>query len=304
MEEVKKIPERAELPEEGKWALEDLYATTDAWLAELESLKEDEKVLTSFEGRLADCGKTLYDFLHAVEEMNVKADRLGNYCMRKVDEDTRNPESLSLQGKFMSTVVALNAACSFDTPEIMAISEETLEGFYQDFPELERYRRYLTSLRRRKPHTLSAQEEKLLAAAGEMAQLPDTAYSALADADLKFADAVDSQGNTHPLSQGTFVLLEESTDRVLRKSAYENLYDGFAGMRNTAAAVLNGQNQQLKFFSQARKYDSALEASLDGSDVPVSVYENLIEAVHKKLPTMYRYVRLRKKLLGVEKLHF
>ena len=304
MEEAKKIPERGELPEETKWALEDLHATTDAWLSELKTLKEDEKVLTSYAGRLGESGKTLYDFLHAVEDTNVKADRLGNYCMRKVDEDTRNPESLSLQGTFMSTVVALNAACSFDTPEIMAISDETLDGFYRDYPALERYRRYLTSLRRRKPHTLSAQEEKLLAAAGEMAQLPDTVYSALADADLKFADAVDSQGKKHPLSQGTFVLLEESTDRCLRKSAYENLYDGFAGMRNTAAAVLNGQNQQLKFFSRARKYDSALESSLDASDVPVSVYENLIEAVHRKLPTMYRYVRLRKKLLGVEKLHF
>lgn len=304
MEEAKKIPERGELPEETKWALEDLYPTQESWLKELDTLKEDEKVLTSFAGRLGEGGENLYGYLHAMEEMNVKADRLGNYCMRRLDEDTRNPQSLSLQGKFMSTVVALNAACSFDTPEIMAISDETLEGFYRDVPKLERYRRYLTNLRRRKPHTLSAQEEKLLAAAGEMAQLPDTAYSALADADLKFADAVDSQGNRHPLSQGTFVLLEESTDRVLRKSAYENLYDGFTGVRNTAAAVLNGQNQQLKFFSQARNYGSALEASLDGSNVPVSVYENLIEAVHKKLPTMYRYVRLRKKLLGVEKLHF
>ena len=132
-----------------------------------------------------------------------------------------------------------------------------------------------------------------------MAQLPDTAYSALADADLKFADAVDSQGSRHPLSQGTFVLLEESTDRVLRKSAYENLYDGFTGVRNTAAAVLNGQNQQLKFFSQARNYGSALEASLTEAmcrcpSTKTSLKLRSQEAAH---PRVYR-VRPRKKLLG------
>lgn len=304
MDDVKTIPARDALPEQSKWALTDLYPTVEAWLSQLETLKSDQEKLVSFAGRLAQSGENLYQFLRAMEEMNVKADRLGNYCMRKVDEDTRNTESLALQGKFMSTAVELNAACSFETPEIMAIEDDVLERFYRACPKLERYRRYLTDLRRRKPHTLSAPEEKLLAAAGEMSQLPDTVYSALADADLKFADAVDSQGVRHPLSQGTFVLLEESADRILRRSAYENLYDGFTGMRNTAAAVLDGQNKQLKFFSQARKYSSALEASLDSSNVPVSVYENLIEAVHGKLPSMHRYVRLRKKLLGVEELHF
>ena len=188
MEEVKKIPERGELPEETKWALEDLYATTDAWLSELKTLKEDEKVLTSYAGRLGESGKTLYDFLHAVEDTNVKADRLGNYCMRKVDEDTRNPESLSLQGTFMSTVVALNAACSFDTPEIMAISDETLDGFYRDYPALERYRRYLTSLRRRKPHTLSAQEETASTGSQEIAAQNGFLFSSPT---LTRADAAD-----------------------------------------------------------------------------------------------------------------
>ena len=204
----------------------------------------------------------------------------------------------------MSAMVELSAACSFDTPELMAVSEETLNRFYAECPELERYRRYLTDLRRRKPHTLSAAEEKLLAAAGEMAQTPDTVYGALADADLTFRDAVDAQGSAHPLTQGTFVQLEESPDRTMRKSAYENLYDGFTAFKNTAAAILNGQNKQLKFYADARKYNSALEASLDATNVPVSVYDNLIEAVHAKLPSMHRYVRLRKKLLGVDELHF
>ena len=304
MEEMNKILAREEIPAQDKWAIEDLYPTQEDWERELATLAQDRQELESFTGKLGQDGKTLYLYLKKTEEVNVKADRLGNYCMRRSDEDTRDANCQAMQGKFMSAVVELSAACSFDTPEVMAISDETLESFYAQCPDLERYRRYLTNLRRRKEHTLSAAEEKLLAAAGEMAQTPDSVYGALADADLKFKDAVDAQGKAHPLTQGTFVMMEESQDRVLRKSAYENLYDGFSDFRNTAAATLNAQNQQLKFFSNARKYGSALEASLDSSNVPVSVYENLIQAVHEKMPTMHRYVRLRKKLLGVDELHF
>ena len=304
METMKQIPVREEIPAEDKWALEDLYPTDGDWKLELDTLTQDREYLTSFAGKLGASAKALYQYLDASEKLNVKAERLANYCMRKADEDTRNAAAQAMQGQFMSAVVELSAACSFDTPEIMAVTEETLERFYSECPELERYRRYLTDLRRKKPHTLSAAEEKLLAAAGEMAQTPDTVYGALTDADMTFRDAVDGQGSAHPLTQGTFVQLEESPDRVLRKSAYENLYDGFAAFKNTAAAILNGQNKQLKFYADARRYGSALEASLDNTNVPVSVYDNLIEAVHEKLPSMHRYVRLRKKLLGVEKLHF
>ena len=303
METMKQIPPREEIPAEDKWALEDLYPTDGDWKLELDTLAQDKEFLTSFAGKLGTSAKALYQYLDASEKLNVKAERLGNYCMRKADEDTRNAAAQAMQGQFMSAVVELSAACSFDTPEIMSVTEETLENFYSECPELERYRRYLTDLRRKKPHTLSAAEEKLLAAAGEMAQTPDTVYGALTDADMTFRDAVDGQGSAHPLTQGTFVQLEESPDRVLRKSAYENLYDGFAAFKNTAAAILNGQNKQLKFYADARRYGSALEASLDSTNVPVSVYDNLIEAVHEKLPSMHRYVRLRKKLLGVDELH-
>ena len=137
-----------------------------------------------------------------------------------------------------------------------------------------------------------------------MSQAPDTIYGSLADADLKFPDAVDVKGNKHPLTQGTFVSLEESSDRVLRQSAYENLYGTLAAFKTTTAALLNAQNKQLKFFAEARKYDTAFEASLDATNVPTSVYKNLIETVHQNMDKMHRYVRLRKKLLGVDELHF
>ena len=304
MEQVKKIPVRSEIPAEDKWAIEDLFVSDEAWEQELATLEQASAAMAAYEGRLAESAKTLYEYLQQVEQVDVKADRLGNYCFRRSDEDTRDSNAQAMSGKYMAAVVALSAASSFATPEIMAIDEQTLQGFYAACPELERYRRYLTDLRRRKAHTLSSQEERLLAAAGEMAQAPDTIYGSFADADISFPDAVDGEGNRHPLTQGTFVSLEESQDRVLRRSAYENLYDGFAGFKNTAAALINAQNKQLKFFADARKYDNALDASLDATNVPTAVYHNLIDAVHQNMDKMHRYVRLRKKLLGVDELHF
>ena len=299
-----KIRKREEIPAEDKWATEDLYPTDEAWHAELATLAEDQQYLVTFAGRLGESGETLYQFLSYDESLSVKISRLANYCMRKADEDTRNPVYQAMTGKFMSTVVALGAACSFETPEIMAIPDDVLEQFYAACPALERYRRSLTNLRRRKAHTLSPAEEKLLAAAGEMSSAPDDIYGMFADADITFQDAVDAEGNAHPLRQGNFVSLEENADRQLRKSAYENLYDSFAAFKNTAASLLNAQNKQLKFFAEARKYPNAFEAALDRTNVPTDVYLNLIEAVHQNLDKMHRYVRLRKKLLGVDELHF
>ena len=144
----------------------------------------------------------------------------------------------------------------------------------------------------------------MLAAAGELADTPSNVFGMFENADLTFPDAVDSQGNHLPLSQGTFASYEESSDRGLRKSAYENLYHTLGGFRNTAAAMLNGQMKQLQFFANARKYDSARQASLDATNVPESVYDNLIEAVHNNMDKLHRYVALRKKLLGLDELHF
>ena len=298
------IKKRSELAAEDTWATEDLFVSDEAWEESFATLAADSEKLASFAGHLAESAETLFAYLQTMEQVDVKCGLLGNYAMRKSDEDTRNAPYQALTGKFMSSYVALGATCSFETPEIMAISDESLDRFYSEYPALERYRRYLTDMRRRKEHTLSEAEEKLLAAAGEMAQTPDNVYGAFSDADLTFKDAVDSQGKSHPLTQGTFIALQENEDRELRKSAYENLYDGFAAFRNTAAGLLNAQNKQLKFFAEARKYPDAFTASLDGNNVPTDVYLNLIEAVHKNLDKMHRYVRLRKKLLGVDELHF
>lgn len=301
---MEKIKKRSEIPVEDTWAIEDLYATDEAWEAELATLQYDSEILSAYAGKLSESPEVLYGYLENMERVNAKAELLANYCMRKSDVDTRDATYQAMVGKFMSVIVALSAAVSFETPEIVAIDEAQLDAFYKDYPALERYRRYLTDARRLKDHILSVQEEKLLASAGEMAQAPDQVYGMFADADLTFPDALDKEGKAHPISQGTFIACEESADRVLRKNAYESLYHSFAKFKNTAAGLLNAQNKQLKFFAEARKYAGAFEASLARTNVPTDVYLNLIEAVHNNFDKMHRYVRLRKKILGLDELHF
>lgn len=298
------IRARDQIPQEDTWALEDLYPSDESWEQALSALTARQAEAAAFAGKLGESGETLCAFLHLVEDVDGQSELLANYAMRKADQDTRNATYQAMVGKLMGVLTAVGAAFSFATPEIMAIPEEALEGFYKAAPGLERYRRYLNNERRRREHTLSAAEERLLAAAGEMANAPDTVFGAFLNADMRYPDAVDSEGKPHALSQSTFVPLEESGDRALRKSAYENLYNTLGGMRNTAAGLLDAQNKQQKFFAEARKYGSAREAAMDRTNVPVSVYDNLIEAVHQNMDKMHRYVRLRKKLLGVEELHF
>ena len=298
------IRTRDQIPQEDTWALEDLYPSDESWEQALSALTARQSEAAAFAGKLGESGETLCAFLHLVEDVDGQTELLANYAMRKADQDTRNAAYQAMVGKLMGVLTAVSAAFSFATPEIMAIPEETLEGFYKAAPGLERYRRYLNNERRRREHTLSAAEERLLAAAGEMANAPETVFGAFLNADMRYPDAVDSEGKPHALSQSTFVPLEESGDRALRKSAYENLYNTLGGMRNTAAGLLDAQNKQQKFFATARKYGSAREAAMDRTNVPVSVYDNLIEAVHRNMDKMHRYVRLRKKLLGVDELHF
>ena len=303
MAETKKIPERSEVREEDKWAISDIYATDELWEADLEKAKKLTSEYAAFAGKLGESAEQLLGYMELEEKVAVLADALGNYAMRRSDEDARVSKYQAMVGRVMSAYVELNSASSFATPEIMAISDETMERFYADCPKLERYRRFLDNIRRRRAHVLSPAEEKLLAAAGEMASAPDNIYGMFNDADVTFPDAVDSEGNRHPLSQGTYISYMESSDRALRKSAFENLYHTYGAYKNTISAVLSAQVKQLQFFAQARKYGSSLEASLDATNVPVAVYTNLIEAVHKNMDKMYRYVDLRKKLLGVDELH-
>lgn len=299
----KKIPVRSEADPKYTWALEDVYANNDLWKADLEKARALPAQLAAYKGHLGDSAQKLLEFLQLGDGISVLFDSLYGYAQRRSDEDTANSLYQGMTSQAMSAMVAVDAASSFETPELLAIPDDKLEQFYKDEPALETYRLALTRIRNKRAHILSDAEEKLLAAAGEMSQAPDSVYSVFADADLKFPAATDKDGNTHPVTHGTYIPLMHSADRVLRKSAFESLYSVYGQFRNTAAALLSAQVKQLKFYADARKYDSTLQASLDGNYVPTEVYTNLISAVHENMAPMYRYVDLRRKLLGVDELH-
>ena len=303
MEQKTRIPERSEQKEENLWAISDLYSTDAAWREDLKEFRTQVEQLKAFEGRLGQNAELLLAYLKQNEAAMVRLDRLANYAQRKNDEDTRVPEYQAMTDQLMAVWVEAGAATAFETPEILCIDEARLEEFFRQAPELEGFRRYLTRIRRRRAHILSDAEERLLAAAGEMAGAPDTIYSVFSDADLRFDDAIDAAGRAHPLSQGTYLTYMQSSDRALRKSAFEAMYRAMGAYQNTLAATLSAQVKQLQFFAKARRYDSALEASLDQNEVPVSVYHNLIETVHRHLGKLHRYTALRKQALGLEELH-
>lgn len=303
MAEITKIKQRSEIAEQDTWAIHDLFATDAAWEARFEAMKQRIAEIAEFNGRLHESAATLLDYLTRNEQLVADFNDLSNYAMRCADVDTRVATYQAMVGKVMSAYVEAASATAFETPELLAIDPQVLEGFFAAEPKLEKYRRYLHDILRRREHVLSKQEERILAAAGELAQAPEQIYSMFNDADLKFPDCIDSEGNRHPLSQGTYISYLESSDRTLRKSAFENLYHTYAGFRNTMASVQAAEVKQRQFYAQARGYASSLECALDGTNVPTSVYTNLIETVHQNLDKMYRYVALRKKLLGVDELH-
>ena len=300
---MKAIPKRSEVPVEHTWDLSHLFESDEAWLAEYEAQKEFPSRLTAFRGKLCTDPKALYEYMQLEDEMNVRIGRLHRYASCSCDQDTANSFYQDLISKARESHVAAFSASAFSNPEIMSIPDETLEQFFAEVPELELYRRPITNIRRMREHTLSPDCEQLLAAAKQMGAAPDEIGSVFRNAELSFPVVTDGQGNHYQLTNGTFTSLLESTDQPFRKNVFETYYGRLGEFKNTIAATVDAQFKQLRFFAKARKYPNTLEAALDRTEVPVEVYHNLIDAVHSNLDKMYHYVRLRKKMLGLDELH-
>ncbi|MGN1340360.1 MAG: oligoendopeptidase F [Oscillospiraceae bacterium] len=298
-----RIPQRQDVPAEQKWAIEDIYPTDEAWEQDFTAAKKMPEQIASYKGLLSTDSAKLLEYLKADDDMTVVLDKLINYAQRKNDEDTRESRYQDMVSRLEMLFVELSGAGAYVTPELLSIPDETMERFYKEQPEMELYRLCIDRVRRRKAHILSEAEERIMALTGEMTGSPDNIFSMFNDADLKFPDAIDKDGNAHQVTHGSYIPLMHSNDRELRKSAFQSLYGVYESFKNTSAAVLASQVKCLTFRARARKYDNSLQAALDGNEVPVEVYKQLIEAVHENMPYMYKYVKLRKKLLGVEELH-
>ena len=306
MEEMKKVltREEAELTKENIWATEDLYATDAAWEEDLKRTTYFMDEIKKYQGHLNESGDQLLGLFQLMDEFSLWEDRLANYAMRKSDQDTKNAKYQDCVMRMMMNLNQAVATLSFFEPELMSISDERLEEFYAQTEGLELYRNAIKDVRRKKDHILTEAEERILAAAADMSQTPENTFGMFNNADLTFPSVRDSQGNERQVTHGTFIPLMESKDRVLRKAAFESVYHTYQSFKNTNASILSGQVQQLIFHAKTRKYDSTLQAALDQTNVAVSVYHNLIEAVHNNMDKMHKYVALRKKLMKVDELHF
>ena len=295
---------REEIDSKYKWDLSSMFPSDEAFEAGLEELKAYCPKLLAFKGKISTSAQALLEFLQLEDQMTLLLYKIINYAERKSDEDTRVAKYQAYVANATSAYTQVGEATSWFAAELLAVPAESVEKFYVEVPALEFYRRKLNKILNQREHTLSAEEEALLARAEELAVQPTNIFSMFDDADLTFDDAVDSEGKTHKLTSGSFVPLLMDADRVLRESAFKQLYSRFDEFRNTSAAILTSQVKNLQFFSSSRKYASSLEAALAENEIPVEVYNNLIDAVHQNFPAFYKYVDLRKRVMGLDELHF
>lgn len=301
---VKRMGEktRKEQRWEDCWAIEDLYAEDSLWEEDFCYFSEAIKEFAQYEGHLAESGKILFQMLQELDNLNCRFEKIYVYANQRYHEDTGNSHYQDLSARASRLSMTLEQAASYVEPELMQIPQETLDKFYREVPELTLYRRKIQECQRLKAHTLSQKEEELLAQTGEMARAPQNIYSMFQNADLKFG-TITIDGEEVTLTQGNYIRCLEHRDREVRRQAFQLYYSKYQEFQNTLAAAYSGSLAQDMFYAKARKYSSCLDMALDGGNIPSQVYTRLIEAVHHKLPAMYRYVNLRKRLLHVDELH-
>ena len=296
------LKERSELDPQFQWDLTPMFENDAAWETALDSLDADIESLAAFAGKLTDA-VTIGAYLDASTEVGRKVERLYCYASQRHDEDTRDDKAQSMYARIGSKYVKMAAALSFAQPEILSLPEETLTAIVND-PAVADYKFNLEDLLRGKPHTLTKAEEKLLASFGEVMSAPSEIYHNLEDADLLFDAVKDGSGETVEVTGSNFVPLEMSTDRTLRENAFHSYYKSYREHINTFAASYAGAIKAATAEAAARNYPSSRAMAMAGENVPAEVYDNLVATVRKHIPAMHRYVRLRKKMLGVDALHF
>ena len=302
MPETEMLRERSEMDPQYQWDLTPMYRDDSAWEQELAALESRLEQLTAFAGTLRDAA-AIRAYLDAATDFGRTLSNLYCYASLRRSEDTRAEAGQRMYARITAHYVQAMAAISFAEPEILALPEETLRSIVQD-PQMAEHRFTLENLLRQKPHTLSAPEEKLLATFGEALGAPAEVADNLQDADLVFDPAQNAAGETMEVTCSNYIMLQMSPDRTLRRSAFASFYKGYRQHINTFAAAYAGAVKAATAEASVRRYDSSRAMSMAGENIPPQVYDSLIEAVHRHMPAMYRYVALRKKILGLDELHY
>jgi oligoendopeptidase F len=294
---------RSDIPMEYTWELESIYAHDEDWERDFQTIQQKLPELTALKDTLAQSGEALLRVLQKRDEIYEVLERLYVYASMRKDEDTTNSTYQGMADRAMQLFVQTSTSSAFIEPEILALPQEQLDQDLQEVTGLALYRQQLFDLNRQRPHVRSAEVEAILAAAGEITDAPDTIFSMIDNADLKLPNITNEQGDEVELTQGSYLTYIRSKDRRVRKEAFEKLHSTFLKQRNTLAATLSSQVKGALFHTRQRNYATNRERALARYNIPVSVYDNLVETVSAHIPLLNRYMKLRKHMLNLDELH-
>ncbi|AIE59353.1 oligoendopeptidase F [Bacillus methanolicus] len=300
---VKKLPARNEIPVEETWRLEDIFATDDEWEKEFEEVKKLIPGINRYKGKLGENADELYNALTFQDQLLERLGKLYTYAHMRYDQDTTNSFYQGMDDRIKNLYSQAASALAFIVPEILSIEEQKVAAFLEEKEELRLYKHALEEINLQRPHVLSAEQEALLAEAAEVMNASSNTFGMLNNADLVFPSIKDENGEEVEVTHGRYIRFLESSDRRVRKDAFMAVYSTYGKYRNTFASTLSGTVKKDNFNARVRKYNSARHAALAANNIPESVYDNLVNTINDNLHLLHRYVKLRKKVLGLDKLH-
>jgi len=300
---VKKLPTRSEIPLEDTWKLEDIFQTDQQWESEFQEVKQLIPSMSTYQGKLGESADSLFQALKAQDQLLERIGKLYTYAHMRYDQDTTNSFYQGLDDRIKNLYTQAASTLAYIVPEILSIDEEKVKKFLNEKEELKLYEHSLDELNLQRPHVLSAEQEALLAEASEVMSASSNTFGMLNNADIQFPSIKDENGNEVDVTHGRYIRFLESADQRVRKDAFQAVYDTYGKFKNTFASTLSGQVKKDNFNARVRKYSSARHAALAADNIPESVYENLVNTVNKNLHLLHRYVKLRKKVLKLDKIH-
>jgi oligoendopeptidase F len=300
---VNKLPARSEIVVEDTWRLEDIFASDDTWEKEFQEVKALIPNAKDFQGKLGESAGSLYEALQFQDGLLERLGKLYAYSHMRYDQDTTNSFYQGLDDRMKNLYAQAASGLAFIVPEILSIDEEKLKGFLNEKEELKLYEHSLEEINLQRPHVLPAEQEALLAEASEALGAAENTFGMLNNADLEFPSIKDEKGEYVEVTHGRFTTFLESANPRVRRDAFKAVYETYGKFRNTFSSTLSGNVKKDNFYARVRNYSSARAAALSDNNIPESVYDNLVSTINEHLPLLHRYVKLRKKVLGLDELH-
>jgi oligoendopeptidase F len=300
---VKTLANRNEIATEDTWRLEDIFESDVTWEKEFQEIKEMIPNIVEFQGKLGESAEELYEALAYQDAISMRLGKLYTYAHMRYDQDTTNSFYQGLNDRATNLYTQVGSALSFIVPEILSVEEDKIKSFLNEKEELKVYEHALDEINKQRPHVLSAKEEALLAQASEVMDTSSTTFGMLNNADLTFPTIKDENGEEVEITHGRYIRFLESDDQRVRRDAFKAVYETYGKYKNTFGSTLNGTVKKDNFNAKIRNYSSAREAALSNNNIPEAVYENLVSTINDNLHLLHRYIKLRKKVLGVDELH-